>query len=1014
MVGEVPGFRRGTTRWATVLIGVLLLLCGLISLPTTSAQTPVAPVAAPEASRIAYAGTEHRSLGIAAPGLPGQTSTSPLFDEPRQHFDQEVSSRDGLLVFTSLRDERTPQVYLRDTDGEVRRLTRGMDAAHPELSPDLQWVAFDSAGSDGKRDIWLVRVDGSRAHRLADTANNATHPTFSPDGTRIAFACDAGGRWQIYDQPASGGALRRLTDEQSGSASEPSWNPADQGRIAYTHYDADAPDDDAVHQVRVLDGTGTGTSLFAEDPGWQTRQPSWLPDGRRLLFLSPTHPAANPQPNASNMGDQVFQVDASSAPVSSSATRMLSEDRRIDSPTWLTGNGVGRLVVARTTASSRNVVRLQDIRSDGVDPRDLGVTVMTEDPNAFQDSRLIFTPSAGYDPWTERQAYSPDGSQIAVSRFEDSGGQRVQRIWLVNADGSNPRRLPIADRQADDWESDVAWAPDGESLAVARRSPGALTPAEERGRSRIVVVDVDSGQITKRLGNSDPALDDTQPAWSPDGKRFSFSRGRVSDVPDDQRRNHIWIARADDLGAQQDLSDTICQCEVVDDSPVFAPDGRSIVFNRERDGLYRIYLDGNRCEVLLPRGQSSCVDIPDQQEGSGTYQPRDATWSPDGKRLVLSRRLNSNNNAPEHLSILDPATREVTSLSDRLPGRQKEPSWQATVDLTMSAPQSANQIQVDKSVNVTGVVRNNGPATSPSTTAAVDVPEGVKLTRLRAEQGSCGGARCDLGVLEPGQSVRVTAELVGESPGDHALGWTATGSVRDSRPGDNTSRTVVPVRPEPPPLQANPIVSLTSAPDPSYVGGRTEVVFSIRNGGEATATGLELDVALPPGVPVESAPPDCVDARCPLPDLPPGGVVDRRVVLAPNAALAAEIAATVRTSGSDSDPGDNRAAKPYRVLQPRIVSVPEVGEPGFVTSVRGVDFPPGAPVRLAWSPGITASAAPTLPGPDGRFAAQLLILPKDETGPRTITASGPGFSPVTARFLVVAPAITPPGMVGPR
>ncbi|WP_406690128.1 hypothetical protein REH65_30045 [Saccharopolyspora sp. ID03-671] len=1013
MVGNVPGFRRGRTRWGIVLLGVILLLCGLIGVPTTPA--PAAPVPAPaaevEASRISYAGTAHRSLGVAAPGLSDQVPTPPLFDEPRQHFDQDVSSRDGLLVFTSLRDERTPQVYLRDTDGTVRRLTRGMDAANPELSPDLRWVAFDSAGSDGERDLWLARTDGSGAHRVADTANNETHPTFSPDGTRIAFACDAGGRWQIYDQPASGGALRRLTDEPSGSAGEPSWNPVDADRIAYTHYDADSPDDNAAHQVRVLE-PGSEQPLFADDPGWQTRQPRWLPDGRRLLFLSPTYPDAEPQPN--NVGDQVFRVDATGAPVSATAQRLLSEDRLVDSPTWFTGGGIGRLVVARTTGSSRNVVRLQDIRSDGVDPRDLGVDVMTEDPNAFQDSSLLFTPTEGFDPWTERQAYSPDGSRIAISRFEDVGGQRVQRIWLVDADGSNPRRLPIADRQADDWESDVAWSPDGGSLAVARRSPGALTPADERGRSRIVVVDVDSGEVTKRLGNPDPSLDDTQPAWSPDGTRFSFSRGRVSDVPDEQRRNHIWIARAGDLGGQQDLSETICRCEVVDDSPVFAPDGRSIVFNRERDGLYRIYLDGNRCEVLLPRNQESCVDIPDQPEGSGTYQPRDATWSPDGERLVLSRRLSSDNNAPEHLSILDPATREVTSLSDRLPGRQKEPSWRATVDLSMTAPESAEQVQVDKSVTVTGVVRNNGLATSPGTAATLDVPSGVELTRLRTEQGSCEGARCSLGVLEPGRSVRVTAELVGDDPGDHPLTWTATGSVRDSRPGDNTSRTVVPVRPEPPPLQANPAVGLTSSPDPSYVGGGTEVVFAVRNTGEARATGLELDMALPPGVPVRSAPPDCTGTRCPLPDLEPGGVVERRVVLAPNAALEADIGAAVRTGGSDSDPGDNRATRPYRVLQPRIVAVPEVGEPGFVTSVRGFDFPPGTPVRLEWSPGITASAAPTLPGPDGRFAAQLLILPKDETGPRTITASGAGFSPVTARFLVVDPAIAPPGMVGRR
>ncbi|MGW1681965.1 hypothetical protein [Saccharopolyspora sp. NPDC002376] len=1015
MIGSVPGFRRGTTRLGIVLLSTFLLLCGLISLPTTAAQSPPHPVAEQPPTRIAYAGTGHRSLGITPIGsLPDQSTTEPLFDEPRQHFDQDVSSRDGLLVFTSLRDEKTPQVYLRNTDGSVRRLTRGRDAANPEISPDLQWVAFDSAEPTGKRAIWLVRVDGSRAHRLTDTASGETHPTFSPDGTRIAYASDADGRWQIYEQPVSGGAARRLTNEPSGAAAQPAWNPVDQNRIAYTSYAADAPDDNSVHGVRILDGTGTGKPLFADDPGWQTRQPRWLPDGRRLLFLSPTHPAPFPQPDAPNVWDKVFQVDATAAPVSSPATRMLSEDRQIDSPTWFTGDGPGRLVVARTTASLRNIARLQDIQTDGTDPRDLGHDVLTEDQYAFRDSSLLFNPTMGYDPWTERQAYSPDGSQIAVSRFENVAGQHVQRIWLVDADGSNPRRLPIADRKPGDWESDVAWSPNGEEIAVARRSPGAMEQADQRGRSRIVVVNVKTGQVTNQLASPDPELDDTQPAWSPDGQRFSFSRGRVADVPDDQRRNHIWIARAKDLGQQQDLSETICECEVVDDSPVFSPDGRSIVFNREQDGLYRIYLDDNRCEVLLPRGQNSCVDLPNRPEGTGTYQPRDATWSPDGKRLVLSRRLSSNNNDPEHLSILDPATGELTSLTDRLPGRQKEPSWQATVDLTMTAPPSANQVQVDKSVQVTGTVRNNGPATSPSTGVTLDVPPGLRLTKLHSAKDSCKDGKCDLGVLEPGESVQVTAELVGKSAGDHQLGWTATGSMRDARPADNTAKTVVPVTPEPPPLQANPGVALTTGPDPSYVGGRTGVTFTVRNSGSAPATGLELDMALPPGVPVASVPQGCTNTRCALPDLPPGGVIARQVVLAPNAALQAEIAGTVRTSGTDTDPADNRATAPYRVLQPRIVSVPEVGEPGFVTSVRGVDFPPGVPVQLKWSPGITAAAAPTLPGPDGRFAAQLLILTKDQTGRRTITASGPGFSPVTTSFLVVEPTIAPPGMVGRR
>ena len=137
-------------------------------------------------------------------------------------------------------------------------------------------------------------------------------------------------------------------------------------------------------------------------------------------------------------------------------------------------------------------------------------------------------------------------------------------------------------------------------------------------------------------------------------------------------------------------------------------------------------------------------------------------------------------------------------------------------------------------------------------------------------------------------------------------------------------------------------------------------------------------------------------------------------MLAPDAALETTVRGTLRTSGTDADPADNAASAPMRVLLPRIEAVPPIGEPGFVTSVRGVDFPPGVPVRLSWSPGITAAATPTTPLPDGGFTAQLLILAKDQTGPRTITAAGPGFRPATTGFLVVPGSFGPPDMVRRR
>ncbi|RKT88665.1 conserved repeat domain-containing protein [Saccharopolyspora antimicrobica] len=971
----------GSMRLGITLLGVFLVLSGLIAIPVTEARPHQRP--APEPARIAFSGTGHRSLGIAEAGPYG--GTEPLFGEPRQHFDQDVSARGGTMVFTSLRDEAAPQVYLRTHDGHVQRLTRGRDAANPELSPDGRWVAFDSASS-GQRDVWLVRTDGSEAHRLTSTPGDEVNPTFSPDGTRIAYAANSSGRWQIHARPAGGGAERQLTAEPNGAATQPAWNPVDEDRIAYTF---------AVNgeqTVRVLRGTGTGTPLPV-----QAREPRWMPDGQGLLFLSPRS-----RSGAADGIDRVYLADADSP---NPPRLLLEEDRSVDSPTWWRG----QLVVARTTAPLRNTARLQDVQVDGTDPRDLGSDVLTEDPKAVEDSMRLFKPEQG-DPWTQRQSYSPDGKQIAVSRFETVRGRRVQRIWLVASDGSDPRPLPIADRWAGDWETDAAWSPDGEEIAVARRSPGGLNSP---GPSRIVVVNVRTGEVTKRLANADPQLDDTQPAWSPDGRSFAFSRGRPTDDDPARRENHIWLTDARTFGSQRDLSDVICECLVVDDSPVFAPDSRSIVFNREKDGLYRMDLNDDSCEVLLPRGQNSCVDQP---RGDGPFQPRDVSWSADGRRLVLSHRAVADENAPEHLSVLDLATGELSSLTGRLPGRQKEPTWQPTVDLGIDTPPEQPQVRPGEVITAAITVRNQGPSDAPDTETTLQVPPGLRLTDMWSSRGTCEGEKCSLGTLEPGDAVEVTAQLVAVVVGEHRLVWTITSAVHDTDEGDNTNTTVIivtptPAPPPPPPPPASPGVALTVGPDTSYVGGRTGVTFTVRNTGSSTATGLVLDMALPPGVPVVHVPPGCTAAQCALPDLPPGGVLARQVVLAPDAALTSEIRARLRTSGTDADPGDNDVTAPYRVLQPRIVAVPAVGEPGFVTSVRGVDFPPGIPVRLEWSPGITAAAAPTSPAPDGRFAAQLLILPNDQVGPRTITASGPGFSPVTAEFLVVASPIAPPELV---
>jgi hypothetical protein len=190
------------------------------------------------------------------------------------------------------------------------------------------------------------------------------------------------------------------------------------------------------------------------------------------------------------------------------------------------------------------------------------------------------------------------------------------------------------------------------------------------------------------------------------------------------------------------------------------------------------------------------------------------------------------------------------------------------------------------------------------------------------------------------------------------------------------------------------------------------VTFEVTNDARRAATGTTVRLTLPEGVPVESVPGRCDAAlRCPVGELGPGASTTLRVVLTPDEAGTLDFSGSLTTTGPDAVAGNNDAELSVRVLRPRIEALPDIGPPGFVTSVRGTDFPPGQPVEITWSPGITADARPVVPDADGTFAAQLLILPGDAIGARTITAEAVGtrlFSPVTTPFLVVSQTPDPP------
>ena len=77
---------------------------------------------------------------------------------------------------------------------------------YPAISPDGETVVFSYRG-----DLWTVPAAGGRATQLTIHAAHEFMPVWSPDGSKIAFASDRYGNYDIFVMPAEGGAATRLT-----------------------------------------------------------------------------------------------------------------------------------------------------------------------------------------------------------------------------------------------------------------------------------------------------------------------------------------------------------------------------------------------------------------------------------------------------------------------------------------------------------------------------------------------------------------------------------------------------------------------------------------------------------------------------------------------------------------------------------------------------------------------------------------------------------------------------------
>jgi len=391
----------------------------------------------------------------------------------------------------------------------------------PSFSPDGTLVAFDWDGEkQGNKDIYVKQLNSDGYSRLTDYRGWDTDPAWSPDGRWIAFLREtSSGKYAVVLKPPLGGVERTLAEVDFQLYllwnRNVAWHPSGQWLVVPDRSDGTGPAGLFLMAVesgekRRLTAPPAG---FAGDTG-----PAFSPDGRRLAFA---------RYRSENVSDVQFVTLDDQLEVAGPPT-VLTFDHRSYGPEW-TRDGKEIFYVSGSRHSPR-LWRLDPfhpgqerplpgmLRSFGpsFSPKGdrMAFAQVLTDVNIWQVElaapgsepaapvSLIASTYVDHTP-----QFSPDGAQIAFASYRSGSPE----IWICAADGSDSLQMTYFRGPETDLP---AWSPDGQRIVFGSRAAGS---------DDIYVMSRGGGKI-ERLTN-DPS-DDKGPSYSRDGKWIYFSSNR--------------------------------------------------------------------------------------------------------------------------------------------------------------------------------------------------------------------------------------------------------------------------------------------------------------------------------------------------------------------------------------------------------------------------------------------------------------------------------------------------------
>jgi len=344
----------------------------------------------------------------------------------------------------------------------------------PSLSPDGKWLVY-AGSSSGHRHIVLQGVGGQKPLDLTeDSADDNDQPVFSPDGERIAFRSSREGGG-LFVMGRTGEAVRRVTR----AGFRPTWSP-DGTQLAFTTESVDLYPQNAAERSQLWTVTANGGEprrLYEGDAVLA----NWSPNNRRIAFTSRI---SNP-----------FRADIFTIPVSGGRPVPVTDDVWTDwSPVWSPDGNF--IYFASDRGGSMNLWRIPLDEASGKvrgapEPITVPATSLAH-PSISADGRHIAYTSAQvtaniqrlqFDPVTWRTRGdpawvttgsrrwsspdpSPDGQWIAFYSLTQPEGH----VYVARADGTGLRQV-TGDAAIDRVPR---WSPDGKWLVFFSNRGGPM------------------------------------------------------------------------------------------------------------------------------------------------------------------------------------------------------------------------------------------------------------------------------------------------------------------------------------------------------------------------------------------------------------------------------------------------------------------------------------------------------------------------------------------------------------